>query len=51
MEELLSQKPGSGRPRIINRETVEKLEKELPEPAGFSSYKEVDHLFGAVFLW
>jgi hypothetical protein len=51
MEELLSQQPGSGRPRIINRESVEKLEKELPELAGVSSYKEVHHQFGAVFLW
>ena len=50
MEELLSQKPRWGRPIIINRETVEKLEKELPEPAGFRSYKEVHHLFGAVFF-
>jgi putative transposase len=36
-----SQKKGSGRPRIINSETLDKLEKELQEPEGFSSYKEI----------
>ena len=39
--ELLSQKPRSGRPRIMNAQIVEKLEQELSEPEGFSSYKEV----------
>src|SRR4028119_151859 len=39
--ELLSQKPRSGRPRIMTTQIVEKLEKELSEPEGFSSYKEV----------
>jgi transposase len=39
--ELLSQKPRSGRPRIMKAEIVEKLEKELSQPEGFSSYKEV----------
>ncbi|MBE9186096.1 helix-turn-helix domain-containing protein [Microcoleus sp. LEGE 07076] len=39
--ELLSQKPRSGRPRIMNAEIVEKLEKELSQPDKFSSYKEV----------
>jgi transposase len=41
IEELLSQKPRSGRPRIMNPETVEKLSQELQQPEGFSSYKEV----------
>ena len=41
IEELLFQKPRSGRPRIMNRETIERLSKELQEPEGFSSYKEV----------
>jgi transposase len=40
IEELL-QKPRLGRPRIMNLETVERLSKELQEPEGFSSYKEV----------
>ena len=39
--ELLSQKPRSGRPRIMNAQIVENLEQELSEPEGFSSYKEV----------
>jgi len=39
--ELLSQKPRSGRPKIMNGQTIEKLEKELSDPEGFSSYKEV----------
>ena len=41
IEELLLQKPRSGRPRIMNPETVERLSKELQEPEGFSIYKEV----------
>lgn len=41
IEELFYQKPRSGRPRIMNPETVERLEMELLEPEGFSSYKEV----------
>jgi putative transposase len=41
IEELLLEKPRSGRPRIMNSETVERLSKELSEPEGFSSYKEV----------
>ncbi|MEG4352565.1 helix-turn-helix domain-containing protein [Microcoleus sp. LAD1_D3] len=41
IEELLLQKPRSGRPRIMNPETVERLSKELLEPEGFSSYKDV----------
>ena len=41
IEELLLQKPRSGRPRIMNPETVERLSKELQDPEGFNSYKEV----------
>jgi transposase len=41
MEKLLFQKPGSGRPKIMNCETIERLSKELQDPEGFSSYKEV----------
>ena len=41
IEELLFQKPRSGRPRVMNTETIERLSKELQEPEGFSSYKEV----------
>ena len=41
IEELLSQKTRSGRPRIMSPETVERLSKELQDPEGFSSYKEV----------
>ena len=41
LTKLLSQKPRSGRPRIMNAQTIEKLEKELSDPEGFSSYKEV----------
>jgi putative transposase len=41
IEKLFYQKPRSGRPRIMNPETVERLERELLEPEGFSSYKEV----------
>ena len=41
IEKLLFQKPRSGRPRIMNPETVERLSKELLESEGFSSYKEV----------
>ena len=40
IEELLLQKPRSGRPKIMNPEIVERLSKELQEPEGFSSYKE-----------
>jgi len=36
IEKLLLQKPRSGRPRIMNPETVERLSKELQEPEGFS---------------
>ena len=42
IEKLLFQKPRSGRPRIMNPETVERLSKELLESEGLSSYKEVD---------
>ena len=41
LAELLSQKPRSGRPKIMKAQTIEKLEKELSDPEGFSSYKEV----------
>jgi len=41
IEELLFLKPRSRRPRVMNTETIERLSKELPEPEGFSSYKEV----------
>jgi transposase len=41
IEKLLFQKPRSGRPRIMNPETVERLSKESLESEGFSSYKEV----------
>jgi len=41
IEKLLFQKPRSGRPRIMNPETVERLSNQLPEAEGFSSYKEV----------
>jgi putative transposase len=41
IEKLLFQKPRSGRPRVMNPETIERLSKELQEPEGFSSYKEV----------
>jgi transposase len=41
IEKLLFQKPRSGRPRIMNPETVERLSNQLQEPEGFSSYKEV----------
>ena len=41
MTELLYQKQRSGRPRIINPETLDRLEKELQEAEGFNSYKEV----------
>ena len=41
IEKLLFQKPRSGRPRIINPETIERLSNQLQEPEGFSSYKEV----------
>lgn len=41
LAELLSQKPRSGRPKIMNAQTIKKLEKELSDPEGFSSYKEV----------
>ncbi|MCC3531960.1 MAG: helix-turn-helix domain-containing protein [Microcoleus sp. PH2017_22_RUC_O_B] len=32
LAELLSQKPRSGRPKIMNPQTIEKLEKELSDP-------------------
>ena len=41
IEKLLFQKPRSGRPRIMNPETIERLSNQLQEPEGFSSYKEV----------
>jgi len=41
IEKLLFQKPCSGRPRIMNPETVERLSNQLREPEGFRSYKEV----------
>ncbi|WP_445299915.1 helix-turn-helix domain-containing protein [Microcoleus sp. AT3-D2] len=41
IEKLLLQKPRSGRPRIMNPETVERLSKESQEPEGFSSDKEI----------
>jgi transposase len=40
-EKLLFQKPRSGRPRIMNPETRERLSNQLQDPEGFSSYKEV----------
>ncbi|MEG4524304.1 MULTISPECIES: helix-turn-helix domain-containing protein [unclassified Microcoleus] len=41
IEKLLFQKPRSGRPKIMNCETIERLSNQLQEPEGFSSYKEV----------
>jgi len=41
MTELLYQKQPSGKPRIINSETLDTLEKKLQEPEGFNSYNEV----------
>jgi transposase len=41
IEELLREKKSTGRPRRLTDEIVEKLEIELKDPEGFSSYKEV----------
>jgi len=40
MTELLYQKQRSGRPRIINPETLDRLEKELQEPEGFKAIRK-----------
>ncbi|NET66435.1 MAG: helix-turn-helix domain-containing protein [Moorea sp. SIO1G6] len=41
IEELLKEKPKTGRPKKLKIEQVAKLQQELRDPAGFKSYKEV----------
>jgi transposase len=41
LEELLTEKKSTGRPRRMTDEIVERLETELQDSEGFSSYKEV----------
>lgn len=41
LEELLTEKRSTGRPRLMTHEIVEKLEAELQDPEGFESYQEV----------
>ncbi|NEQ10852.1 MAG: helix-turn-helix domain-containing protein [Moorea sp. SIO4E2] len=41
LEELLKEKPKTGRPKKLKIEQVAKLQQELRDPAGFKSYKEV----------
>jgi transposase len=41
LEALLEEKPRTGRPKKLNVETVAKLQHELRDPEGFTSYKEI----------
>lgn len=41
LEALLEEKPRTGRPKKLNVETVAKLQQELRDPEGFTSYKEI----------
>ncbi|AOY83304.1 helix-turn-helix domain-containing protein [Moorena producens JHB] len=41
IEELLKEKPKTGRPKKLKIEQVAKLQQELRDQAGFKSYKEV----------
>lgn len=41
IEELLKEKPKTGRPKKLEIEQVAKLQQELRDPEGFKSYKEV----------
>ena len=41
MTKLLAEPPQTGRPKTLEVETVAKIQQELSEPEGFSSYKEV----------
>jgi transposase len=43
LEALLAVQPKPGRPPKIRGEVRERLERELEEPEGFGSYKEVQH--------
>lgn len=45
---LLIEKQKTGRPRIINQKVIERLEKELEQPEGFKSYKEIHEYIKAV---
>jgi transposase len=47
LEELLTEKKSTGRPRRMTDEIVERLETELQDPEGFSSYKEVQKLLSS----
>lgn len=42
IEELLAEKKSTGRPKKIKVEDVAKLQQELRDPQGFSSYKELN---------
>ncbi len=41
MPGLLEEKPRTGRPKKVRVETVAKLQQELRDTEGFSSYKEI----------
>ena len=41
LEELLTEKKSTGRPRLMTQDIVEKLKTELQDPEGFESYQEV----------
>lgn len=41
LEKLLEEHPKTGRPKKLNIETVAKIQRELSEPEGFLSYKEI----------
>lgn len=41
LEKLLEELPKTGRPKKLDVETVAKIQQELSEPSGFSSYLEV----------
>jgi len=41
IEELLTERPKTGRPKKLTVEQVSKLQQELRDPQGFKSYKKV----------
>jgi transposase len=48
LEALLEEKKSPGRPPKIDKETKEKIQQELSDPEGFSSYKEIQLWLRAV---
>lgn len=48
LEALMQISPRSGRPRRMSAKVLADLERELADPGGFSSYKEVQQWLAAV---